>query len=97
VPARRLRRCVASPDSSNFDSATRTRKSSLSDQNLKGGTQILAGASLRGAGNNTGPGSPVNPQPGRLRYVAQASAPASFGSVPLPFQFAIMPCRPNGA
>jgi hypothetical protein len=32
-----------------------------------------------------GAGSPVNPQPGRLRYVAQASAPASFGCVPLSF------------
>ena len=33
---------------------------------------------------NTGRGRPVNSQPGRLRYVAQASPPASSGSVPLP-------------
>jgi hypothetical protein len=31
-----------------------------------------------------GRGRPVNSQPGRLRYVAQASSPASAGSVPLP-------------
>jgi hypothetical protein len=36
---------------------------------------------------NTGRRRPVNSQPGRLRYVAQASPPASSGSVPLPVRW----------
>jgi hydrogenase maturation protein HypF len=39
---------------------------------------------VKAAGSKTGLGSPVNPQPGRLRHVAQASSPAGSGSVPLP-------------
>jgi hypothetical protein len=38
----------------------------------------------RAAGRNAGRGRLANPQPGRRRYVAQASSPASSGSVPLP-------------
>jgi hypothetical protein len=49
-------------------------------------------AGVRAAGSKTGLGSPVNPQPGRLRYVAQASTPAGFGSVQLPFLVAVSRC-----
>jgi epoxyqueuosine reductase len=53
---------------------------------LKAGAtgRILTLLTYAAAGNNTGLGSPMNPQPGRLRHVAQASSPAGSGSVPLP-------------
>ncbi len=48
------------------------------------GRSLTLSPNVKAAGSKTGLGSPVNPQPGRLRYVAQASPPVGSGSGPLP-------------